>query len=174
MEGDTWTSARGGDHPLSRLEGRPLAHETLVVMLGPQNRSGARYFQMVLRDGTGGETEPLLLALHHSGPYPSYNWIEVIGLKRALSLPGRDVTLSEEDIERLFGYLSELIPPGGHMMVEYESGGWDETRLSIGCGIPPVVTPLGGMLFRAGCGVSFKDWHFAEGGQRGPQEASGI
>jgi hypothetical protein len=151
-----------------------LVDATLEIMLGPKNRFGADYFQIILRDRTGEVSQPLLLALHHSGPYPSHNWIEVIGLTRNLIFPEREISLSETDLERLFGYLSDLIPPGGHMMVEYESDGWEETRLSIACGIPPVATPLGSMLFRVGCGVAFKDWHFAEGGSEGPRKLQGY
>lgn len=174
MEGNKWTTAGGSGHPLARLEGKPLMDATLEVMLGPRNRSGARYFQIALRDGTGKASQPLLLALYNSGPYPSYNWIEVMSLSRKLSFPGREVALLERDLESFLGYLSDLIPPGGHMMVEYESEGWEETRLSLACGIPPVATPLGSILFRVGCGVAFKDWHFAEGGIEGPRKLQGY
>jgi hypothetical protein len=174
MDGDVWTTARGGSHPLAQLEGRPLADATIGIMLGPKNRFGAHYFQITLRDRTGQANQPLLLGLHHSGPYPGYNWIEVISLTRNLSLPEREIALSETDLESLFRYLSDLIPSGGHMMVEYESEDWEETRLSLGCGIPPVATPLGSMLFRVGCGVAFRDWYFAEGGTEGPRKLMGY
>lgn len=174
MDGNIWTTAQESDHPLGQLEGQPLVGATLEIMLGPKNRAGARYFQITLRDRTGNASQPLLLALHHAGPYPSYNWIEVIKLVRNIIFPEREVALSETDLERLFRYLSGSIPPGGHIMVEYESEEWAETRLSIGCGIPPVATPLGSMLFRVGCGVAFKDWHFAEGGSEGPRKLQGY
>ena len=174
MDGNIWTTARGSSDPLAQLEGKPLADATLAIMLGPKNRFGARYFQITLRDRTGKASQPFLLGLHHSGPYPSYNWIEVITLGRNLSFPERETALSETDLESLFRYLSDLIPPGGHMMVEYESEGWEETRLSLGCGIPPIATPLGSMLFRVGCGVAFKNWYFAEGGSEGPRKLMGY
>jgi len=174
MNRSKWTTAWGSGHPLAQLKGKPLVDGTLEIMLGPKNRFGARYFQMTLRDKTGKASQPLLLALHHSGPYPSHNWIEVIRLTRNLSFPEREISLSETDLESLFCYLSDLIPPGGHMMVEYDSEEWEETRLSIACGIPPVVTPLGSILFRVGCGGAFKDWHFAEGGSEGPRKLQGY
>ena len=174
MNMSKWTTARGSGHPLAQLEGKPFVDATLGIMLGPKNRFGAHYFQTILRDRTGEANQPLLLALHHSGPYPSHNWIEVISLNRNLSFSERGTSLSEADLESLFGYLSDLIPPGGHMMVEYDSEEWEETRLSIACGIPPVATPLGSMLFRVGCGVAFKDWHFAEGGSEGPRKLQGY
>jgi len=169
-----WTAGRGNDHPLVQLEGKPLVGAALEIMLGPKNRFRARYFQIALRDRTGNASQPLLLALYHAGLYPSYNWIEVIKLARNISFQEREFALSETDLERLFSYLADLIPPGGHIMVEYESAQWAETRLSIGCGIPMVATPLGSMLFRVGCGVAFKDWHFAEGGMEGPRKLQGY
>ena len=173
MEANKWSSARGSNHPLAQLEGKPLADATLEIMLGPKNRFGARYFQITLRDRSGEASQPLLLALHHSGLYPSYNWIEVMSVARKLSFREREISISERDLKSLFHYLSGLIPPGGHIMVEYESEGWEETRLSLECGIPPVATSLGSMLFRVGCGVAFKDWHFAEGGSEGPRKLQG-
>jgi hypothetical protein len=170
MDGDIWTTARGSSHPLAQLEGKPLADATVEIMLGPKNRFGARYFQIKLRDRAGKASQPFLLALHHSGPYPSYNWIEVINI----SFTEREIALSETDLENLFRYLSDLIPSGGHMMVEYESEVWEETKLSIECGIPPIATPLGSILFRVGCGVAFKDWYFAEGGSEGPRKLMGY
>lgn len=169
-----WTTARGSDYPLGQLEGKPLGEDTLEIMLGPKNRVGARYFQLTVRDRSGNASQPLLLAMYNSGPYPSYNWIEVIKLTRNIVFPEREVTLSETDLHSLFRYLADLIPPGGHIMVEYESAEGAETRLSIGCGIPTVATPLGSMLFRVGCGVAFKDWHFAEGGSEGPRKLQGY
>jgi len=169
-----WTTAQGSDYPLGQLEGKPLGEDTLEIMLGPKNRVGARYFQLTLRDRSSNASQPLLLALYNSGPYPSYNWIEVIKLTRNIVFPKREVALSETDLHSLFRYLADLIPPGGHIMVEYESAEWAETRLAIGCGIPQVATPLGSMLFQVGCGVAFKDWHFAEGGSEGPRKLQGY
>jgi len=110
-----WTSVEGSSHPLTQLEGRPLVGASLVVMLGPQNRYGARYFQTKLRDSAGRKSQPFLLALHQSGPYPSVNWIEVVRLDRTLVFPNQETFLSEEEMVCLFRYLSDLIPPGGHM-----------------------------------------------------------
>jgi hypothetical protein len=171
---NTWTTARGSDHPLAQLEGKPLGEANLEIMLGPKNRVGAHYFQITLRDRSGNVSQPLLLALYHSGPYPSYNWIEVIRLARKIIFPEREVALSEIDLENLFRYLSDHIPPGGHIMVEYESEEQAETRLAIACGIPSVATHLGSILFRVGCGVAFKDWYFAEGGSEGPRKLQGF
>jgi hypothetical protein len=60
------------------------------------------------------------------------------------------------------------------MMVEYDSPEQQDTAHSLALGIPPVATPLGYMLFLAGCGAGFKDWHFAEGGIEGPRKLQGY
>jgi hypothetical protein len=82
------------------------------------------------------------------------------------------------DIE-LFRLLGGLIPPRGSLMVSYsvfsnESMIHKETKLGLDRGYPPVVTPLGFLLFEAGCGMGFKDWYFAEGGREGPEKLQGY
>jgi hypothetical protein len=82
------------------------------------------------------------------------------------------------DIE-LFKLLGGLVPPGGSFMVSYslfskEARVHRETKLGLDRGYPPVVTPLGVLLFGAGCGMSFKDWYFAEGGREGPEKLQGY
>ena len=72
--------------------------------------------------------------------------------------------------QQLFQYLADLIPPSGHMMVEYESPEQQATARSLASGIPPVATPLGYMLFSIGCGVGFRDWYITEGVSEGPRK----
>jgi hypothetical protein len=86
-----------------------------------------------------------------------------------------DVSL---DVE-FFKVLGGLIPPGGSLMVSYslfskESRVHRETKQGLDRGYPPVVTPLGFLLFTAGCGMGFKDWYFAEGGREGPEKLQGY
>jgi hypothetical protein len=79
----------------------------------------------------------------------------------------------------LFKILGALIPKGGSLMVSYslfanESIIHRETKVSLDRGYPPVVSPLGYLLFTAGCGFSFKDWYYAEGGREGPEKLQGY
>ena len=60
------------------------------------------------------------------------------------------------------------------MMVEYDSPEQQDTARSLAMSIPPIATPLGCMLFLAGCGAGFKNWHFAEGGSEGPRKLQGY
>jgi hypothetical protein len=70
--------------------------------------------------------------------------------------------------------LSGLIPPGGHLMVSYEGEEpmHRETAVALSKGIPPVLTPLGALLFDSGF-LSIKDWYLSEGGHEGPRKLWG-
>lgn len=150
----TWTPAER-DHPLSGLEGQALASGILHVLLGPTSRFGARYFALLL-DGAG----PVLRGLHRSGPLPSYNWIEVAETR----------LLDGEGLDRLFALLFGLLPPGGHIMVEYDSAERAETAAALAHNVPHIASALGASLFRVGFGAHFKDWQIAEGGAEGPRK----
>lgn len=159
-------------HPLAALEGAPLAGGRLSVFLGRQSRFGARYFLLLLSDSDGALSEaPVLSGLHHSGPLPSYNWVEVAETNAEAPFPGgRVVTVSADEQQRLFRLLLDLLPPGGHLMVEYDSPQRAETARALALAVPPIATALGALLFRIGFGARFKDWQIAEGGSEGPRK----
>lgn len=150
---------------------------------GPTSRVGARYFKIFLQAGqsaSGGlSREPVILGLANQGPYPSYNWVEIMSFQDTHRWEGvEEIVVLELDEgglgHHLFTLLAELIPPGGHMMVEYESPLWRETERSLAVGIPPAATPLGYLLFSVGCGSGFKDWYISEGGREGPRKLQGF
>lgn len=172
----------GGEQPLHALNGQKLDQATLLVLLGRKNRFGARYFQVFLSGGRGQVSEqPVVTGLFNSGPYPSYNWVEVISLAQHVTFApsmgdkGRILNLSQSGLDQeLLRRIADLIPPGGHMMIEYDSPGQWETARSLRLGIPPAATPLGSLLHAIGCGAGFRDWHFAEGGSEGPRKLQGY
>lgn len=172
-----WTLANEG-HPLGSLQGKSLGSPSLAVWLGTKNRFGARYFRVFLQD-TSGEVsrKPVVLGLFSQGRYPSYNWIEIISFTPRLSFdsvePALDIAAGGLT-RQLFQYLADLIPPGGHLMVEYDSPAEQDTSRSLSLGIPPAATPLGYMMFLIGCGAGFKDWYFAESGNEGPRKLQGY
>ncbi|MDP2743581.1 MAG: DUF1122 family protein [Dehalococcoidia bacterium] len=163
--------------PIAFLDGSPLGAFTTRVYLGPKNSVGATYFQFVIVDGSGRESQPVLQGLSNTGEYPAYNWIEVSFFQPRVALIATEtaraafVDLREAGLEEpLFKRLADLLPPGGHLMVEYDSPEQEETRLGLERGFPPAATPVGSLLYRVGCGLSFKDWYFAEGGSEGPRK----
>ena len=166
------------DHALSRLEGRPFADGRLRVLPGPTSRFGALYFSLYLERDSSVSREPLLVGLHHGGLYPSYNWIEVAQLNDHPTLEGggsaSQAVLRPTDLRRLMALLGELIPCGGHLMLEYESPRWAATARALNLGAPPAATELGGLLRAAGCDASIRNWDISEGGREGPRKLQGF
>lgn len=172
-----WVLADSQPHPLSNLQGKKLDSYKLVVLLGPKSRFGARYFQIFLQTSSGETSQqPVFLGLYSQDKYPSYNWVEISRFSSHLDFiaSGQTLEITDEQVLQLFQYLADLIPPGGHIMVEYDSPEQQETSRSLGMDIPPVATPLGYMLFLIGCGAGFRDWYFAEGGTEGPRKLQGF
>jgi len=168
-----WPPARS-EHPLGHLQGRSLGIGRLLALLGPKSSAGARYFQLFLRLPDGRLSHPFLLGLHASGPFPAYNWVDVARYDGAASFGvGEDVQLAGAAERRLFRFLGALIPPGGHLMLEYESAHARSTERMLSLGVPPVATPLGYLMFLAGC-ASFRDWYISEGGREGPRRLQGF
>jgi len=168
-----WTLANSQQHLLGSLQGKALGSYKLVVLLGPKNKFGASYFQVFVQNASGEVShQPVVIGLHNQGKYPSYNWIEIISFSSPLGFASGK--LDDELTQQLFQYLADLLPPGGHMMVEYDSPDQQDTARSLALGIPPAATPLGYMLFSVGCGAGFKDWYFAEGAIEGPRKLQGY
>ena len=169
----SWTPvSQEPGHPLAALEGQPLAGGRLRMLLGPTSRFGARYFTVLVESADNRMSRDAALSgLHNSGPLPSYNWIEVAETNERVALPdGGGIDIGAEGIERLFGLLLAALPPGGHLMVEYDSPERAETARGLIQGVPPLATPLGALLFRIGFAAHFKDWQIAEGGSEGPRK----
>jgi hypothetical protein len=165
-------------HPLLRLQRRRLARGRLRLLPGPTSRFGALYFSVHLERGGSLSREPILTGLHHSGPYASYNWIEVAQVNDHLTFEsssvGLGIVISAASLRRLMALLGELIPPGGHLMLEYESPRWSSTARALNLGVPPAATELGDLLRAAGCAASIRNWYIPEGGREGPRKLQGF
>jgi hypothetical protein len=170
-------AAEEPDHLLASLEGAPIGEDAaLAVLLGPRNSVGARYFRLYLDSGELGPTvEPVVFGLQNSGPFPGFNWIEIIEWRDGLLLAdGRTVEVPTGIERLLFQRLGELIPAGGHLMAEYDSPARTITERALAGRVPPIATPLGAMLRAAGCGDAFRDWYISEGGREGPRKLQGF
>jgi hypothetical protein len=160
------------------LEGRRLAGGRLRLLPGATSRFGALYFSLHLeRDGCLSH-QPILIGLYHSGPYPGYNWIEVAQVNDHLTFEARGVepgiAIGAAGLRRLMALLGEMIPPGGHLMLEYESPRWASTARALNLGAPPAATELGELLRAAGCAAPIRNWDIAEGGREGPRKLQGF
>ena len=164
-----------GEDALARLHGAPLGQYRILALLGPKNNVGSRYYQLWLHDSNGRlSEESLALGLHNSGPFPAFNWIELTLYREVLHVGGDVVDLRTTGLElTLFEQLSLFVPPGGHIMVEYDSPSHRATQRILTLGYPPVCSPLGHLMFRIGC-RSYRDWYISEGGREGPRKLQGF
>jgi hypothetical protein len=175
LEERGWWAPTRAEHPVGLLQGRSLGVGRLLALLGPKNSVGARYFQLFLRLPDGRLSHAFLLGLHNSGRFPAYNWIDVARYDGAASFAGADdVALAGAPERRLFRLLGNSIPPGGHLMLEYESAHARSTERMLSLGPTAVATPLGYLMFLASCGASFRDWYISEGGREGPRRLQGF
>ena len=94
----------------------------------------------------------------------------------ALEAEGSDVhvVFRATHLRRLMALLGELIPRGGHLMLEYDSPRWAVTARALNLGAPPAATELGELLRAAGCDASIRNWDISEGGREGPRKLQGF
>ncbi len=165
------------DHPIARWDGAPVGADlSLEAWLGPRNAVGANYFRLHLTsDDMGRAQQPVVFGLQNSGPFPGFNWVEVVEYRERLSMDDGSTVSVPAGIERLiFARLAELVPPGGHLMAEYDSQPRRMTARALTARVPPRATPLGATLAAVGCGVAFRDWYISEGGREGPRKLQGF
>ncbi len=172
-----WTAApEEPSHALAQLHGRSVGRHGLRLFLGPRSRFGARYFQVFLVDPAGSlSREPVLAGLYAAGPLPSYNWVEVGEARRSVPVGAtRTAAIGERGVRELLCLLGGIVPPGGHLMVEYDGPERAATARALARGVPPLATPLGAALLAAGCGPGIRDWYISEGGLEGPRKLQGY
>ena len=163
-----------GEHPLSKLHGLQLGEYCMAVLLGPRSSVGSQSFLLLLASHGALADIPLAVGLHNQGPYPAFNWIELTRYDAKLTVDGTQIDLAREGLDRsLFEALSQFAPPGGHMMVEYDSPSQRQTARILTLGYPEVTSPTGYLMFQVGC-RSFKNWHISEGGRDGPRKLQGF
>ena len=103
------------------------------------------------------------------------HWIEVTDyLDRPALSDGRFVEVPEGIELRIIQAIGALVPAGGQLMLEYDSASRSVTASALAAGVPPAATPLGGMMFAAGCGVAFRDHGRAAGGRAGRRKLRGF
>ena len=168
-----WSLPR--EHPLGQLHGAALGEWRLLALLGPKNNVGSRYFQLWVADGDGRLCDDLLaLGLHNTGPFPAFNWIEMTQYREVLRIGSETLDLPTTRLDgALFALLAQFVPPGGHIMVEYDSPTHRATERMLTLGFPPVCSPIGYLMFGIGC-RSYRDWYIAEGGREGPRKLQGF
>lgn len=137
----------------------------------------------LLKDqGNVSSIDPVFSGLFSRGRPSQFilGWVDGDYFETATFPSSDNFSLSEAALDAsFFKIIGGLVPPGGSFMVSYslfskESKIHKETKQALDRGYPPVVTPIGFLLFQAGCGMGFKDWYFAEGGREGPEKLQGF
>jgi hypothetical protein len=131
-------------------------------------RAGWLYVDVGLADEQGAVS---VTAIVSGGGRGVSQWIECRIFPQVQFRTGQIVDACEQGLEAaLIHLLGRLIPPGGHLMIDYDSGGQDLTHAELVARVPPAACCLGDLMFRAGFRGQFKDWYFSEGGHEGPRK----
>jgi hypothetical protein len=162
----------------AKIEGRVLTgeggdHRLVVSDLKPvRPRVGWLYIAISLCDAAGRSSKsPLMMGLISGGGRWVMPWVECRIYPDVEWVDGTILDVRARGLEAaLINLMGELIPPGGHLMVEYESPGQAETHAELLLRVPPVACYLGTLMFRAGFRGEFKDWYISEGGHEGPRK----
>ena len=179
MTDDRWLAAADlPGHPLAALDAAEVGQGVrLVVEVGPRVRGSiaSRWFRAYLDEATLGRTlEPVLTGIHHDHSVTSLAGVEVTDFRGNVPVAGGDVDVPEGIDLQIVEALAKLVPPGGALMMEYESAHRRSTARALAQRVPAAATPLGGLMFAAGCGMAFQDRHTAGGGRSGRRALAGY
>lgn len=163
----------------AKIEGKVLrgagAHRYRLVLsdLKPVRlRAGWLYIAIRLSDAGGQSSKsPLMMGIVSGGGRGVMPWVECRIYPAVECADGTILDARACGLEAaLINLMGKLIPPGGHLMVEYESPGQAETHAELLLRVPPAACYLGSLMFRAGFRGEFKDWYISEGGHEGPRK----
>ena len=135
-------------------------------------RAGWFHLTAVLGDAKGNASQtPILTGIVSGGGRGVKPWFECRFYPEVTMADGTTLDARAHGLEAaLIDRLGELIPDGGHLMVEYESPGQSMTHAELLLRAPPAATHLGALMFHAGFHGAFKDWYISEGGHEGPRK----
>lgn len=137
-------------------------------------------FDVYLEEGGRLSLTPVFSGVYSAGRPSLYvpGWIDGIFYDR-VGFAGAEVDLIAAGLEGpLMAALGHLIPPGGRMWLAYETFAREgpihqATRQALTLQLPLLVTPLGYLLYQAGCWCALRDWYIPEGWREGPRKLQG-
>ena len=158
----------------SELRGSERGSWRVVIMSAEPVRPRAGWFHLTvaLADANGRPSRTSIMTGLVSGggrgvkPWFECRFYPQVTMADDTTLDARECGLEAALIDRL----GELVPDGGHLMVEYESPGQSMTHAELLLRVPPAATHLGALMFHAGFRGAFKDWYISEGGHEGPRK----
>ena len=172
-----WTRApQGAAEWPARWDGAVVGDGiSLEIWLGPRTTAGARYFRCYLTTELGRPLDPVATGLIHVGPFPATNWVDVVEFNNIARFEdGRSFGIPPGIEKNIFQRFAEAVPPGGHLMVEYDSPNRAVTAHALAAKAPPLATPLGYLIWLVGCGDAFHNWYTPEGGREGARKLQGF
>jgi len=180
--------SRRPEECLRGLDGRSLDGFTITLrnIHRPRGReSECRYFELYVKGSDEAiSRDPVVYGLFSSGrPSIALRSYFDIGFDYKPRFEGKLGVSRRLDISRngldlqVFKALSELVEPGGKIIVAVAAPKWleliNESFTCLNLGFPPETTYLGHLLFACGCGSFFKSWLIREGGCEGPPAIQG-
>ena len=167
---------------LKNLHGKELNGYLLHLGELKQLRlSGWKGFRLSIRDsGSILSSSPVIKGIYSQGgkdgvkPWLDLEYYEELEFFKEKQTKDSLILSSNRLDLKLFKYLGNIIPPGGHLMVSYEGEQiiHTSTAKSLSMGIPPAATALGFLIFQGGFQL-VKDWYLSEGGHEGPRKLWG-
>jgi hypothetical protein len=167
----------------AKIDGAKLGGEGTFILaltdLRPvRPRAGWYHLAVALTDAKGEPSRtpkpsrtPLMTGLVSGGGRLVMPWFEGRLFPTVEMADGTTIDARAKGLEAAFvDLLGTLVPPGGHVMIEYESPGQHETHAELLLRVPPVASYLGSLMFHAGFRGDFKDWYISEGGHEGPRK----
>lgn len=165
-----WADAASlGDHPLAGVAGVTVGQGVRLRVEAKAGARGLTAFRGFLdSDDLGTTLAPVIEGEHHAAHASAPAWLAVTAFAGTVPVSGGEVEVPEGIDIQIVEALAALVPPGGHLLMEYGSDHRRVTARALRQGVPPVATPLGGMMFAAGCGVAFTDLRSVAGGEGSP------
>jgi hypothetical protein len=156
-----------------RIDGRSVRSFTLrVTSLKPlKERAGWFHIEVGVADRQGTVYGPLMTGIVSGGGRGVQPWFECRIYPRVDAPQSKPLDARSKGLEKaIIDVIGEIVPPAGHLMIDYEAPGQEETFAELNLRVPPPASYLGSLMFRAGFQGQFKDWYFSEGGHEGPRK----
>lgn len=156
----------------AKLEGEGTFILAVTDLRPVRPRAGWYHLAVALTDAKREPSRtPLMTGLVSGGGRLVMPWFEGRLFPTVEMADGTTIDARAQGLEAAFvDLLGKLVPPGGHLMIEYESPGQHETHAELLLRVPPVASYLGSLMFHAGFRGDFKDWYISEGGHEGPRK----
>lgn len=161
------------------LAARALPGLSCRLATAPRAYPEQLYFELWVQTAVPGRHPVVAGVYSHGRPSQGIvGWLDLDVCDAVGLADGGQLRLSAAAARHLFRALGRLVPPNGKLMVAYEMYAHEgeihrTTQRELALGVPPLATPLGALLYSAGCWLNIRDWYIPEGGREGPRKLQG-